>query len=120
MEARFHLGWVMTLVYAAGGIFLVFTGTRQERTPLLLMGLGALLLGLLQGWLCVRKGGQDGRRHANVLLGPAYALIGIFWLHDGFSTGNGRSIGFGLVWLGIAASWIVRVFRELRESGEEL
>ena len=98
MEARFHLGWVMTVVYAAGGIFLVFTGTRQERTPLLLMGLGALLLGLL---------------------GPAYALIGIFWLHDGFSTGNGRSIGFGLVWLGIAASWIVRVFRELRESGEE-
>lgn len=119
MEARFHLGWVMTLVYAAGGIFLVFTGTRQERTPLLLMGLGTLLLGLLQGWLCVRKGGQDGRRYANVLLGPAYALIGIFWLHDGFSTGNGRSIGFGLVWLGIAASWIVRVFRELRESGEE-
>ena len=97
----------------------MFAGARQERTPLLLMGLGVLLLGLLQGWFCVRKGGKDGRRYANALLGPAYALIGIFWLHDGFSTDTGRGIGFGLVWLGIAAGWMVRAFLELRKSGED-
>ena len=65
MEARFHLGWVMTVVYAAGGIFLVFTGTRQERTPLLLMGLGALPAGTAARLALCAEGRKTARECAS-------------------------------------------------------
>lgn len=110
MKARFHGGWAMTAVYAAGGIFLLWSGERQERTPLLLMGLCFLVLAVIQGWLSRR----DRGRYQNVLLGPVYAIFGVFWLYDGFSGGYGHSVGFGLLFLIVAAVWVVR---EARDGG---
>lgn len=82
---------------------------------MLLMGLGFLTLAALQVWLCRQKGG--GERYANLLLGPAFALFGVGNLYAAFAGGDSLAVWVGLGYLAIAAVWLVRGVRTVRDDG---
>ena len=109
-----------SLIYALGCVFLLVCRALQRRTPVLLTGLGFLVLAAIQGWIDIRdlRKGQVKDFHRLLLLGPCCVLFAVFWLHRGSTRDDGASIFLGFGFLAVAAIHLFRAICDIRDDRE--